>query len=234
MTNVNNTLSVWEQNAPKCFNDIAFAEDYIKEDLHDYVLHPQLTEYLILEGGYGTGKSTIAAIIAADRLNDAAHCVEINGADWKDDTINKLKGVYSLARLNGEVPILIVNEVDRLKDKQFTFRSFLDAHKGKLLVIMTTNCLSNVDGGIRDRSDIYQIKGFTPEQAVALAQPLLLQNGVALDRARLLQLFTIRLAGEETELSLRGIGRAVDRIVLKNIAAPQQPKRTTKPQLSVV
>ena len=56
---------------------------------------------------------------------------------------------------NGNIAVIIINEVDRLKDKQFKLRDFLDKHAQRLLVIMTTNHLANIDGSIVDRSDVY-------------------------------------------------------------------------------
>jgi hypothetical protein len=102
-------------------------------------------------------------------------------------------------------------------------RDFLDEHTQRLLVIMTTNHLPNIDGSIVDRSDVFRVRGFEPEQAVAVAQRVLQRWGVAVADSDLLQLFERNLTGDETELSLRQIGRTVDKFVL-------QFGKTLKPQ----
>jgi replication-associated recombination protein RarA len=183
---------------------------------------------IILEGGYGSGKSTIAAIIAKERLVHTASVYELNGEAWREDTLASLRGTFNLARLCGEAPIVIINEVDRLKDKQFELRDFLDEHTQRLLVIMTTNHLANIDGSIVDRSDVFRVRGFQPQQAVTLAQRVLQRYAVAVPDSDLLQLFERNLLGDETELSLRQIGRTVDKLVLqfgKTLKPqPQKPK----------
>ena len=224
--------SAWAVSTPQRFTDIEFADDYTRQDLHEYVLYPQMCGNIILEGGYGCGKSTIAAIIAKERLGTTASVYEINGDAWADDTLSKLRGIFNLARVCQEIPIVIINEVDRLKDKQFKLRDFMDEHHQRLLVIMTTNHLGNIDGSLRDRSEVFGVRGFKPQQAVSVAQRVLQRNGVAVADNDLLQLFERNLIGDETELSLRQIGRAVDKLVLQ--VGKRQPSKPPKPMLTVV
>jgi replication-associated recombination protein RarA len=222
MSNIQNP-SAWAQSTPKTFAELAFADDYTRQDLLDYVQYPQMCGNIILEGGYGSGKSTIAAIIAKERLGSSHLVFELNGEAWREDTLANLRGTFNLARVCNEAPIVIVNEVDRLKDKQFKLRDFLDEHTQRLLVIMTTNHLSNIDGSIVDRSDVFRVRGFEPEQAVEVAQRVLQRYAVTVPDSDLLKLFQRNLIGDETELSLRQIGRTVDKLVL-------QFDRTQKPQ----
>lgn len=231
---MNNTQnpSAWAVSTPQTFADLVFADDYTRQDLYDYVQYPQMCGNIILEGGFGSGKSTIAAIIAKERLGNTPSVYELNGAAWTDDTLKTLRGTFNLARTCEEIPIVIINEVDRLKDKQYTLRDFLDEHAQRLLVIMTTNLLANIDGSIVDRSDVFRVRGFEPTQAVTVAQRVLQQYKVAVADGDLLAIFERSLIGDETELSLRQIGRTVDKLVLQ-LGKPKhsQPK---KPKLSVV
>lgn len=231
---MNNTQnpSAWAVSTPQTFADLVFADDYTRQDLYDYVQYPQMCGNIILEGGFGSGKSTIAAIIAKERLGKTASVYELNGAAWTDDTLKALRGTFNLARTCEEIPIVIINEVDRLKDKQYTLRDFLDEHAQRLLVIMTTNLLANIDGSIVDRSDVFRVRGFEPQQAVTVAQRVLHQYSVAVTDGDLLAIFERSLIGDETELSLRQIGRTVDKLVLQ-LGKPKPPQ-TKKPKLSVV
>jgi replication-associated recombination protein RarA len=215
--------SLWSKSTPTCFKDIAFADDYTREDLADYANNPNLAGNIILEGGYGSGKSTIAQIIAKERGGGSLSVFEFNGEAWSEDTLSIIENTYAWATTNGDIAVVIINEVDRLKDKQFKLRDFLDARANKLLVIMTTNHLANIDGSIVDRSDVYYVRGFTPQKAVAVAQNVLQSNGYNFEDADLEQLFKRRLVGDEQELSLRQIGRMVDKLAMQN--APQPPKR---------
>ena len=61
---------------------------------------------------------------------------------------------------------------------------------------------------------------------------MLQRNGVALADNDLLQLFERNLIGDETELSLRQIGRAVDKLVLQ--VGKRQQSNPSKPLLTVV
>ena len=215
--------SIWNANTPTCFKDIAFADDYTRDDLADYGYNSNLTGNIILEGGYGSGKSTIAQIIANERLGDTLSVFEINGETWSDDTLTVIENTYAWATANGNIAVVIINEVDRLKDKQFKLRDFLDKHAQRLLVIMTTNHLANIDGSIVDRSDVYYVRGFTPQKAVGTAQHVLQMHGYTFTDDDLEKLFTRRLVGDEQELSLRQIGRIVDKLAMQNVQNP--PKR---------
>ena len=215
--------SLWNTNTPTCFKDIAFADDYTREDLADYAYNPNLTGNIILEGGYGSGKSTIAQIIATERLADSLSVFEINGEVWSDDTLTTISNTYAWATANNNKAVVIINEVDRLKDKQFKLRDFLDKHAQRLLMIMTTNHLANIDGSIVDRSDVYYVRGFTPQKAVNIAQNVLKKNGYIFADEDLKTLFERRLVADEQELSLRQIGRIVDKLAIQN--APKPPKR---------
>lgn len=224
--------SAWAQSTPQCFADLVFADDYTRQDLNDYVKFPQMCGNIILEGGYGSGKSTIAAIIAKERLGNTDAVHELNGEVWTDDTLSTLRGICNLARVCDQIPVITINEVDRLKDKQYKLRDFLDEHKQRLLVIMTTNHVANIDGSLVDRSDVFRVRGFEPQQAVGVAQRVLQRFGVAVADSDLQQLFERTLLGEETELSLRQIGRTVDKLVLQ-MGTTQHPQ-VSKPKLTVV
>ncbi|ARU02785.1 AAA family ATPase [Yoonia vestfoldensis] len=224
--------SAWAVSTPQTFSDLVFADEYTRQDLYDYVQYPQMCGNIILEGAYGSGKSTIAAIIAKERLGSTPSVYELNGDAWTDDTLKTLCGTFNLARTCEEIPIVIINEVDRLKDKQYVLRDFLDEHTQRLLVIMTTNHLSNIDGSIVDRSDVFRVRGFEPIQAVAVAQRVLHQYSVAVTDSDLLAIFERSLISDETELSLRQIGRTVDKLVLQ-LSTTQQPQ-PRKPKLTVV
>ena len=215
--------SIWNANTPTCFKDIAFADDYTRDDLADYAYNSNLTGNIILEGGYGSGKSTIAQIIANERLANSLSVFEINGETWCDDTLTTIANTYAWATANSNTAVIIINEVDRLKDKQFKLRDFLDKHAQRLLVIMTTNHLANIDGSIVDRSDVYYVRGFTPQKAVGIAQHVLQMHGFTFTDDDLEKLFTRRIVGDEQELSLRQIGRIVDKLAMQNAQNP--PKR---------
>ena len=215
--------SLWNASTPTCFKDIAFADDYTRDDLADYAYNSNLTGNIILEGGYGSGKSTIAQIIANERLGDTLSVFAINGETWSDDTLTTIANTYAWATANGNIAVVIINEVDRLKDKQFKLRDFLDKHAQRMLVIMTTNYLANIDGSIVDRSDVYYMRGFTPQKAVGIAQHVLQMHEYTFTDDDLEKLFARRLVGDEQELSLRQIGRIVDKLAMHNAQNP--PKR---------
>jgi hypothetical protein len=81
----------------------------------------------------------------------------------------------------------------------------------------------------RDRD---RVRGFEPQKAVRVAQRVLQRNGVAVADNDLLQLFERNLIGDETEMSLRQIGRAVDKLVLQ--VGKRQSSRPEKPMLTVI
>ncbi len=231
MINLQNP-SAWDENAPTTFSELSFADDYTREDLYEYVQFPMLCGNIILEGGSGSGKSTIASVIANERLGVSPSLYKLNGASCKGDTFDKMRRIFDFGRLCDEIPIIIINEVDRLESKQFEFRDFLDDNEQKILVVMTTNHLSKIDSSIVDRSDVFRMRGFVPQQAVTVAQRVLKRYAIAVNDGDLVQVFQRNLIGDETELSLRQIGRTVDKLVRQS--GKVLKRHSVKTRLTVV
>jgi DNA polymerase III delta prime subunit len=108
---------------------------------------------LILYGSYGCGKSLIANLLP--RIMSPDSLVEVISADNKKDTAKKLE-IFSSGTtfpIIFSAPFLIIDEFDNIQDDiQKSIKGMLEDFCRHGHLIITTNHLSKIDGGIVDRS----------------------------------------------------------------------------------
>jgi DNA polymerase III delta prime subunit len=147
---------------PKSINDLVFKDPNVEQTIRDYAAG-KATKHLILHGPVGSGKSSAAKMIVAERCGqpfDKLPNTTVNGRtekdrkDWAD-----IQRDWDLQRItNGsDRPYTIIDEVDECSPK---LRGQLDAlietdRKGT--VIMTTNNLDKLDDWFCDRCAVIRV-----------------------------------------------------------------------------
>jgi DNA polymerase III delta prime subunit len=128
---------------------------------------------ILLHGEYGAGKSTLAKLLPS-LFEPNLQPYELNG--WCEDIVvasgsNGVNIFPTLQSLSHKVPFgqnfcyVIMHEVDCLTTAAMQqLKGIMDESNGRVIYIMSTNHLNNVDGGIRNRS--YEI-GFNFVQPAA-------------------------------------------------------------------
>ena len=212
------SVNIFHSNKPQSFNDCYFAELTIKQELANYANNP-LNGCVLLNGAYGTGKSTAVELIARDRgaAKSDIHYVQINGSQFADvRKSSMLVNAMQWGVINHQTPVLIVDEVDILsKENQLWLRSFIDSWQHRALILLTTNYIGNLDGSIRDRCDCMEVRGFTALQAGELIHHVLARHNIRIAVNCIEQQAQLELSSEDALLSLRTVGRLCDKLALQ-------------------
>jgi len=148
---------------PKSINDLVFKDRNVEQTIRDYGAG-KATKHLILHGPVGSGKSSAAKMIVAERCGqpfDELPNITVNGRnekdrkDWAD--IQRDWDLQRSMNSSGRA-YTIIDEVDECSPK---LRGQLDAlietdRKGT--VIMTTNNLHDLDDWFCDRCAVIRVE----------------------------------------------------------------------------
>ena len=181
-----------QRHAPTTFGELVFADPAVQQRLALYASY-RLHGSIILHGPYGTAKSATALTIVRDRRSMNGD----HGRYWHhylgaalDRGLGPLLGSLNMMLLceNDPRPYIVIDEADQLpRRNQHELRHLLDTTPD-LRVIMTTNVISAIDGGLQSRSECVPM--LPPKHADWLprAHDILADEGIALPNAALLQL----------------------------------------------
>lgn len=182
-----------DRYTPKHFNEIVFASDEVASLLRPYA-EGKRDGHVILYGPFGTGKSTLAKIIAEDAKGRRTGIL-IEGIDpvvhatTLGTSFTKIEGLWWQQGKNERVrPYCVIDEVDQLTNtRQQQLRAFIDQNSYGC-VVMTTNNLHLVDGGLLDRSKVLKIEQPSSAQWLPRARHILDSEGKTTDDKKILEL----------------------------------------------
>ena len=186
-------MNLIEKYEPKGFDDLIFGNTKTQARLSQYA-HGTRTKSLILHGPFGTGKSTAARVIAAERSVYRATDTVLfyDGCDFDSGDLKALK-IEFLVKLDDMFegvdphPVAVIDEVDQVKRKdQEKLRSLIDKVKGGATLIMTTNHLHRVDHALVHRCDVVELPSIEPETYLDFARSIADAEGLAVTDERLL------------------------------------------------
>lgn len=202
-----------QRHAPITFADLVFADPHVEQRLSLYA-QGHLHNSLILHGPFGTAKSVTAQIIVNERRARAGATgpyIHVYSGAALDSRFQMLVNSVSLM-LSTEPdprPYVVIDEADQLsRPNQLQLRHLLST-MADLRVIMTTNSISAVDGGVQSRCDCLQILPATPGDWLRRAEIILAREGVTVPRNSL-----TRLLG--TTNDVRAMLRNIEALVLQS------------------
>lgn len=220
---------------------------------------------LCLVGPPGVGKTSVAKSIARalgrkfvrmslGGLKDEA---EIRG--HRRTYIGAMPGriIYEMKNAGAVNPVFLLDEVDKISsdlrgdpasallevldpEQNNTFRDrYLEVayDLGKVLFVATANTLDTIPAPLRDRMEIIELSGYTPEEKTEIAKRYLVpkkrkENGLtAKNIAFEADVFPAMIEGYTMEAGVRNLERAIGRICRK--AAVQIAKNATKRKITV-
>jgi len=181
-----------KRHTPELFAELTFADTLVEQHLHSYAQRRNY-DHVLLHGPYGSAKTSTARVIIAERQkvlgigNVMIEAYEAGDIKGKLHLIaNSVSLILSCQHQADLQPYVLIEEVDQLSpNDQNELRSIINTLPiGKL--ILTTNKLGSLDGGLVSRCDAVEVLLPTPQQFVPRAQHMVTAEGLSDTEANLL------------------------------------------------
>lgn len=173
---------------PEKFSDFVFQNEVTRKRIESYVLGKK-RDNILLYGPYGTGKSTIAQIIANEtkRNQQTIFDVDIDVINCARFGVKKAEPIRYGAIERGwsmmgiDYPYAVFDEFDILDTaNQDVVRDIMDRNIGRAGFILTTNHLHRIDGAIQSRCDVIEMPSLQPDALLNASQKILRAEGVTI------------------------------------------------------
>lgn len=184
--------------APACLDDVVIGSQTLKNRLSDYINDRDLKP-LILHGGVGTGKTTIANLLPDAIEGKKAEVTRLKAVEFSSVTdVTEVFGgppmFYKLFTTNDQKRTYVIsNEINFTQRAAIAFRDTVDDMVSHTQFIFTTNYIDQVDIALRDRSNCLLVPAVTAKDWMPRAQWILQQEGIALPDDQLLKILTTQL-----------------------------------------
>lgn len=163
MALVQQTLWV-EKYRPSRLEDVANQRDVI-EGIKNLMKNPKEMPHLLFAGPPGTGKTTVALIIARTILGERwrDYTLELNASDERriETVRNRIKTFARYGAGPGDIPfrIIILDEADEMtNDAQTALRRIMEASSATTRFILTCNYSSGIIEPIQSRTTIFRFQ----------------------------------------------------------------------------
>lgn len=184
--------------APKQLNEVVINSTTLKNKLAEYINDRDLKP-LILYGGPGTGKTTIANLLPSAIEGKEAQITRLKATEFSSmNDVNDVFGgppmFYKLFTTNDQKRTYVIsNEINFTAKAAIAFRDIVDDMVSHTQFIFTTNYIDQVDIALRDRSNCVSVPPVSAKDWLTRAQWILGQEGIALPDGQLLNILTAQL-----------------------------------------
>lgn len=236
MSNHTPNLPFARRHAPTNFDDLVFADPAVRQRLALYVgnhLHGSVT----LHGPYGTAKSATALTIVRDRRaisGDHGPYVHHYLGAALGNRLGEVLGSLNLMLVgeNDPRPYIVIDEADQLsRAQQQALRHMLDTTPD-LRLMMTTNAISAIDGGLQSRCECVPMLPPQPADWLPRARHILAAEGIFLPNAALLQLLAVTTDARSVMRELEAL--VVQHAMGANVDVSARAASPSLPRLSVL
>jgi replication factor C subunit 2/4 len=179
-----------EKYAPKQLSEVVFADVDVEEAIQRYTSRQDMRP-LILYGPNGTGKSTVARLLAKEILPGIGELNTLELDPFRSESeLKTRKSIFyhiSLRGFGGDSKILILDEFDQFqKPVVRSLKSAIEKYSQNVLFIATTNDLSALDKGHRSRAVCLQLLQAPIERWIPRIRTILDAERIPIPKDRLL------------------------------------------------
>jgi len=215
------TLNVFiNRHAPTTFSQLVLQDALVQSALALYAKRRRY-DNILLYGPFGSAKSTTARLIIEERQrligSVSTNVVRYSGrelkGEFKEKVENDIAMICNITFGGDPEPFILIDEVDQMtQNAQYDLRDLMDTLPiGKF--VMTTNNFSGVDGGVRDRSECFEILHPAPVQWLARATEIVNNEGFKTTNDTLLQMISTS-SHNGAPPTVREVMRALNTLVI--------------------
>ncbi len=160
-----------EKYRPKDFSDF-IDQEAVTTTLKEFLKTPKSMPHLLFSGPPGTGKTTVALMVANKVLqgNLQQNLIEMNASDERrlEDVREKIKTFARHVGYGVPFKIIILDEADHMaRDTQPALRRIMEEFSESTRFILTCNFSSNIIEPIQSRCVVLQFRRLPPDEVMA-------------------------------------------------------------------
>jgi len=157
---------LYKKHRPNSFKSLA-GQSTVKKVLSKMVKQNKVPHTILFHGPGGTGKTTLARILAKKLKCSKHDFYEVNCADFRGiDMVRSIKAKYNQGAMEGSVRIWLIDEAHRLtKEAQDAFLKMLEDTPEHVYFILATTEPNKLSKTIRDRATKFALSSI-PEKCM--------------------------------------------------------------------